>query len=66
MTDIVEQYHNGRVAPVPTQMLKDAIDEVVRLREENEKLRHAIKRYTDQHIYIHNELIRDTMMKVEL
>ena len=40
--DIVEQYNSARIAPVPTQMLKDAIDEVIRLRKENDKLRKAL------------------------
>ena len=37
--DIVDQYNSARLTPAPAQMLKDAIDEVVRLREENEKIR---------------------------
>ena len=40
--DIVEQYNSARIAPVPTQMLKDAIDEVIRLRKENDKLRKTL------------------------
>lgn len=39
--DIVDQYNSARLTPAPAQMLKDAIDEVVRLRAENEKLRDA-------------------------
>ena len=41
--DIVDQYNSARIAPVPTQMLKDAIDEVVRLREENEKMKYFLR-----------------------
>ena len=37
--DIVDQYNSARLTSAPAQMLKDAIDEVVRLREENEKIR---------------------------
>lgn len=37
--DIVDQYNSARLTPAPAQMLKNAIDEVVRLRAENEKLR---------------------------
>lgn len=40
--DIVDQYNSARLTPAPAQMLKDAIDEVVRLREENDKLRKAL------------------------
>jgi hypothetical protein len=40
--DIVDQYNSARIAPVPTQMLKDAIDEVIHLRKENDKLRKAL------------------------
>ena len=41
--DIVEQYNSARLTPAPAQMLKDAIDEVVRLREENERLKAALE-----------------------
>lgn len=37
MTDIVEQYNSARLTPAPAQMLKDAIDEIERLRAENKK-----------------------------
>ena len=36
--DIVEQYNSARLTPAPAQMLKDAIDEVILLRKEIEKL----------------------------
>ena len=42
-SDIVEQYNSARLTPAPTQMLKDAIDEVVRLRAENETLRRDVR-----------------------
>ena len=41
--DIVDQYNSARLTPAPAQMLKDAIDEVVRLREENGKIRAAFR-----------------------
>ena len=40
--DIVDQYNSARLTPAPAQMLKDAIDEIIRLREENDKLRKAL------------------------
>jgi hypothetical protein len=43
MSDIVEQYNSARLTPAPAQMLKDAIDEVVRLRAEIETLRRDVK-----------------------
>lgn len=42
--DIVERYNSARIAPVPTQMLKDAIDEVVRLRSRIESAEEAYVR----------------------
>ena len=41
--DIVDQYNSARLTPAPAQMLKDAIDEVVRLREENEKMKYFLR-----------------------
>ena len=41
--DIVDQYNSARLSPAPAQMLKDAIDEIIRLREENERLKAALE-----------------------
>ena len=43
MTDIVARYNSARFMPAPAQMMKEAIDEVVRLRAENETLRRDVK-----------------------
>ena len=43
MTDIIDRYNSARLTPAPAQMMKDAIDEIVRLRAENEKLRRDVK-----------------------
>ena len=47
MTDIIDRYNSARLTPAPAQMLKDAIDEIVRLRAENETLRAALKPFAD-------------------
>jgi hypothetical protein len=68
--DIVDQYNSARLTPAPAQMLKDAIDEVVRLREENGKLREELitssKKYYDIGYACAKDMAKDVKDEVEL
>ena len=39
MKDIIDRYNSARLEPAPKELLAEAIDEITRLRAENEKLR---------------------------
>lgn len=56
MTDIVDQYNSARLTPAPAQMLKDAIDEVVRLRERLAEADEANRRVSDENARLRQAL----------